>query len=151
MEQPGQKSVSRSPQVARVAPVSQSRPMSADDIQKAKLRASFMQSKYGKTGSSKESKEPKIVSLNKPQTNQASIAVSSSKVHVPPKIEEDKKPPVLPSKNTIRLDTSYSKLKMDLKESPWEKCKRVQIPWKTPAGTFAAFCCSINNIRIILG
>jgi hypothetical protein len=29
---------------------------------------------------------------------------------------------------------------MDLKEPLWEKCKRVKIPWKTPAGTFAYFC-----------
>ncbi|KAJ1412645.1 Homeobox-like domain superfamily [Sesbania bispinosa] len=133
VEQPGQKSVSRSPQVARAGSVSQGRPMSADDIQKAKMRALFMQSKYGKTGSSKESKDAKIDGLNKPQTNQASIAICSSKVPVPPKIEEDKKPLLLPSKTTNRLDASYSKPKMDLKEPLWEKCKRVQIPWKTPA------------------
>nr|KYP71331.1 Homeobox protein LUMINIDEPENDENS [Cajanus cajan] len=90
VEQPGQKSASRSSQVMRAGPVSQGRPMSADDIQKAKMRALFMQSKYGKTGSSKDSKETKI-------------------------------------------DTSYSKPKMDVKEPLWEKCKRVQIPWKIPA------------------
>ncbi|CAI8615060.1 unnamed protein product [Vicia faba] len=41
VEQPG--SISRSPQTARSGPVSQGRPMSADDIQKAKMRALFMQ------------------------------------------------------------------------------------------------------------
>ncbi|KAK7337417.1 hypothetical protein VNO77_17990 [Canavalia gladiata] len=133
VEQPGQKSVSRSSQVMRTGPVSQGRPMSADDIQKAKMRALFMQSKYGKTGSSKESKETKIDSLIKPQTNQASIAACSAKVPTPPKIEEDKKALLLASKTTNRLDASYSKPKMDLKEPLWEKCKRVQIPWKTPA------------------
>lgn len=139
MEQPGQKSASRSSQVARTGPVSQGRPMSADDIQKAKMRALFMQSKYGKTGSSKQNKEAKIDCLNKPQTNQTSIAICSSKVPSPLKIEEDKKPLLLPSKTNNRLEASYSKLKMDLKEPLWEKCKRVQIPWKTPAGTFASF------------
>ncbi|XP_020211335.1 homeobox protein LUMINIDEPENDENS [Cajanus cajan] len=133
VEQPGQKSASRSSQVMRAGPVSQGRPMSADDIQKAKMRALFMQSKYGKTGSSKDSKETKIDSLNKPQTNPASIAACSSKVPTPPKIEENKKPLLLASKTTNRLEASYSKPKMDVKEPLWEKCKRVQIPWKIPA------------------
>lgn len=140
VEQPGQKSMNRSPQVTRVGPVNQGRPMSADDIQKAKMRALFMQSKYGKTVSSKESKEAKIDGLHKRQTNQASIAACSSKVPVPPKIEEDKNFLLLPSNKTAnRLEASYSKPKMDANEPFWEKCKRVQIPWKTPAGTFATF------------
>ncbi|CAJ1878956.1 unnamed protein product [Sphenostylis stenocarpa] len=129
VEQPGQKSMSRSSQVTRAGPVSQGRPMSADDIQKAKMRALFMQNKYGKSGS-KESKETKIDGLNKkPQTTTASIAACSSKVPTPPKIEENKKPLLLASKTSNRL----SKPKMDVKEPLWEKCKRVQIPWKTPA------------------
>ncbi|GAU11191.1 hypothetical protein TSUD_341810 [Trifolium subterraneum] len=129
VEQPGLGS--RSPQTARTGPVSQGRPMSADDIQKAKMRALFMQSKYGKTAS-KENKA-KINSPSKSQTKQASIAVCSSKVPVPLKNEEDKKSLLLPSKTTNRPEASYSKLKMDLKEPIWEKCKRVKIPWKTPA------------------
>ncbi|CAL0311084.1 unnamed protein product [Lupinus luteus] len=133
VEQPGQKTGSRSPQAATTRPVTQGRPMSADDIQKAKMRALFMQSKYGKTGPAKESKGAKINGLNKPQTNQASISACSSKVPLPLKIEEDKKSPPLPSKITSRSEASYSNLKMDLKEPLWEKCKRVQIPWKTPA------------------
>lgn len=134
VEQPGQKSVSRSSQVTRVGPVSLGRPMSADDIQKAKMRASFMQSKYGKTGfSSKERKETRIDSLNKPQTNPASIAACSAKVPIPPKIEENKKLMLLASKITNKLEASYSKPNMDAKEPLWEKCKRVQIPWKIPA------------------
>ncbi|XP_019419654.1 PREDICTED: homeobox protein LUMINIDEPENDENS-like isoform X2 [Lupinus angustifolius] len=132
MEQPGQKTASRSPQAIRAQPVSQGRPVSADDIQKAKMRAFFMQSKYGKTGPSKESKGAKINGLNKPQTNQASISACSSKVPIPSKIE-GKKSLLLPSKTTNRLEASDSKLKMDLKEPLWEKCKRVQIPWTMPA------------------
>ncbi|KAK7396862.1 hypothetical protein VNO78_18024 [Psophocarpus tetragonolobus] len=133
VEQPGQKSVSRSSQVTRAAHISQGRPMSADDIQKAKMRALFMQSKYGKSGS-KESKETKIDSLNKqPQTNLTSIAACTSKVPTSAKIEENKKPLLPASKTTNMLEASYSKPKMDVKETLWEKCKRIQIPWKTPA------------------
>ncbi|KAK7378954.1 hypothetical protein VNO80_04405 [Phaseolus coccineus] len=132
VEQPGQKSVSRSSQVTRAGPVSQGRPMSADDIQKAKMRALFMQSKYGKS-SSKESKETKIDSQNKqPQTIPASIAACSSKVPTPYKIDENKKPLLLASKTSNRLE-AYTKPKMDVKEPLWEKCMRVQIPWKRPA------------------
>ncbi|XP_019440851.1 PREDICTED: homeobox protein LUMINIDEPENDENS-like [Lupinus angustifolius] len=133
VEQPGQKTASRSPQAATTRPVTQGRPVSVDDIQKAKMRALFMQSKYGKAGPAKESKGAKINGLTKPQTNQASISACSSKVPLPLKIEEDKKSPLLPSKITNRSEASYSNLKMDLKEPLWEKCKRVQIPWKTPA------------------
>ena len=124
VEQPGQKSVSRSSQVTRAGPVSQGRPMSADDIQKAKMRALFMQSKYGKSGS-KESKETKIDSPNKqPQTNPASIAACSSKVPTPPKIEENKKPLLLTSKTTNRLEASYPRLILVVKLLlPWH------IPW----------------------
>lgn len=132
--------------------VSQGRPMSTDDIQKAKMRALFMQSKYGKTGSSKENNEAKIDRLSKPQTNQASIALCSSKVPALLKIEDDKRYLLHPSKTTNRVEASYSKRKMDLKEPFWEKCKRVQIPWKTPAGKFASFLLLLSihayNIRI---
>lgn len=135
VEQPG--SMSRSPHVARSGSVSQGRPMSADDIQKAKMRALFMQSKHGKTAL-KENKEAKIRSLSK--SPKASIAVCSSKVPAPLKIEEEKKPLFFSSKTTNRLEASYSKLTTDLKETLLEKCKRVKIFWKTPAGTFAYFC-----------
>ncbi|KAI5425070.1 homeobox protein LUMINIDEPENDENS [Lathyrus oleraceus] len=128
VEQPG--SMSRSPHVARSGSVSQGRPMSADDIQKAKMRALFMQSKHGKTAL-KENKEAKIRSLSK--SPKASIAVCSSKVPAPLKIEEEKKPLLFSSKTTNRLEASYSKLTTDLKETLAEKCKRVKIFWKTPA------------------
>lgn len=130
VEQPG--SVSRSPQTARTGPVTQSRPMSTDDIQKAKMRALFMQSKYKKTASLKENKEAKINSPSKSLTNLGSIAVCSSKVPAPLKIE-DKKPQLHPPKTINRPEASYSKLKMDLKEPLREKCKRMKIPWKSPA------------------
>ncbi|KAI4301367.1 hypothetical protein L6164_034654 [Bauhinia variegata] len=137
VEQPGQKTVNRSPQATRAAP-SQGRPMSADDIQKAKMRALFMQSKYGKTGSLRERKQPTPDGLhNKPLTDQASAVASPSKVPVLPKIEEEKKPLLLPSdssKTSNKQEASIDlKLGMDLREPIWEKCTRVRIPWNTPA------------------
>lgn len=150
VEQPGQKTVSRSPQAARVGPISQGRPMSADDIQKAKMRALFMQSKYGKPGSSKGSKEAKTDSPNKPQTKQAGVVTSLSKIPVSPKSEEDKKTLLLPSYTSNRKEASDSKSRMDLKEPFGEKAKQVQIPWKTPAGTSATFVGSVNYVPVIL-
>ncbi|KAK9281434.1 hypothetical protein L1049_004336 [Liquidambar formosana] len=134
VEQPGQKMAGRSLQVARTVSAIQGRPMSADDIQKAKMRAQFMQSKYGKTStSSNESHEVKTEGLNKPLTNEASVLLPASKVLVRPKIEEHKKPVILPSNISSRPEASfYPKPSLDLKEPLWEKCKRVQIPWQTP-------------------
>lgn len=112
--------------------------MSADDIQKAKMRAVFMQSKYGKTSSSNESKEAKTEGLNKTSTTQHSTLNPVSKAAIRPKIEEQMKPVILPSKISNRQDSPLElKLRMDLKEPLWDKCKRVQIPWQTPPGTFA--------------
>ena len=54
VEQPGQKQVERSSHVARSVNTSQARPLSADDIPKAKMRAQFMQSKHGKSSASSE-------------------------------------------------------------------------------------------------
>lgn len=137
VEQPGQKEVGRSPQVVKVGPVSKGRPMSADDIQKAKMRALFMQSKYGKPGSSKGSKEARTDGLNKPQTNQAGLGVgaSLSKAPVSTRTDEGSKPLLLPSKTSNTKDVSSgSYSRTDLMESVREKYKQVQIPWKTPAG-----------------
>ncbi|RWW67739.1 hypothetical protein BHE74_00024790, partial [Ensete ventricosum] len=61
VEQPDQRAAGRTVQVVRAVSANQSRPMSADDIQKAKLRAMFMQHKYGKVDpSSSGSKLEKI-------------------------------------------------------------------------------------------
>nr|CAJ53838.1 luminidependens [Arabidopsis thaliana] len=48
VEQPGQKAAGKSPQTVRIGTSGRSRPMSADDIQKAKMRALYMQSKNSK-------------------------------------------------------------------------------------------------------
>ena len=79
MEQPGQKPASRGPQAARLVSTAQSRPLSADDIQKAKMRAQFMRSKYGESYVSPQAKTEALRALS---TSQA------SKAHVQPKVEE---------------------------------------------------------------
>lgn len=112
--------------------------MSADDIQKAKMRAQFMQSKYGKTSSSNESKEAKAEALNKSSTSHVSVPSPSSKISFQPNIEEQKKPVSVPSKVPNKLEASLDQMpRMDSKEPLSEKCKRVQILWQTPPGTFA--------------
>ncbi|XWS36207.1 hypothetical protein CRYUN_Cryun20dG0065500 [Craigia yunnanensis] len=133
VEQPGQKMAGKSLQATRPVPISQSRPMSVDDIQKAKTRALYMQSKYGTTGfSSNGMNEAKSDGLKKPSISQASFSPPVSKVPSRP-AEEPKKPVILPSKTSNRLETYLDpKENMDSKDSPWEKCQKVKIPWHTP-------------------
>ncbi|PON96621.1 Octamer-binding transcription factor [Trema orientale] len=133
VEQPGQRAAGRSPQATRAAPLNQGRPMSADDIQKAKMRAQFMQSKYGRANSSNENKEVKTEGLNKPSTSQVSTLSTASKVLVRHNLEEHKKPTTPPLKVPNTTEASLgSKPIIDLEESLWEKCRRVQISWQTP-------------------
>ncbi|KAB2605182.1 homeobox protein LUMINIDEPENDENS-like [Pyrus ussuriensis x Pyrus communis] len=136
VEQPGQKSAGRSVQATRTTPVSQARPMSADDIQKAKMRAQFMQSKYGKSGLSHENKELKTEGVKKLKTSQASILPAVPKVPIRSNIEEPKIPATYPLKERetpSRPETTLApKRSMDLKEPVLEKCRRIQIPWKMP-------------------
>ncbi|KAH1108057.1 hypothetical protein J1N35_011825 [Gossypium stocksii] len=133
VEQPGQKVAGKNSQTTRTVPISQSRPMSADDIQKAKMRALYMQSKHGKTGSSSNGmNEVKSEGLNKSSPSKASFSRPVSKVPSHP-AEEQKKPVVLPPKTSSRVETSLDpKQPVASKESPWEKCQKVKIPWHIP-------------------
>ncbi|TYI68449.1 hypothetical protein E1A91_D08G089600v1 [Gossypium mustelinum] len=133
VEQPGQKVAGKNSQTTRPVPISQSRPMSADDIQKAKMRALYMQSKHGKTGSSSNGmNEVKSEGLNKSSPSKASFSWPVSKVPSHP-AEEQKKPVVLPPKTSSRVETSLDpKQPVASKESPWEKCQKVKIPWHIP-------------------
>ncbi|KAM7277462.1 hypothetical protein ACFE04_019328 [Oxalis oulophora] len=114
VEQPGQKASGRSTQTTRAIPVSQSRPMSADDIQKAKLRALYMQSKHGKTVSpSNCSNESTPENLKVPangtrlSTSKANLLPALTKVHAQPITEEQKKPHIVPL--TVQLITEEQK------------------------------------------
>ena len=121
--------------------------MSVDDIQKAKLRAQYMQSKYGKSTSSNENKDVKAESVNKLPISQASNLPVVPNVPVRSNSEESKTPVSLPliegETPDISVQPSASfqpiapKLKTEMKEHIWEKCRRVQVPWKMPPGTYA--------------
>ncbi|KAA8549189.1 hypothetical protein F0562_000873 [Nyssa sinensis] len=132
VEPPGQKMAGRSLQGAKPVPSSQGRPLSTDDIQKAKIRAQFMQSKYGKTdNSSNEVCQVKTEGANK-VSSQASMMLPAFKTHVRPKIEEYKAAVVLPSKVYNQQEAPLdNKQCLDPEEPLWKKCKRVQIPWVT--------------------
>ncbi|KAB2616243.1 homeobox protein LUMINIDEPENDENS-like [Pyrus ussuriensis x Pyrus communis] len=135
VEQPGQ-SAGRSVPATRTTTVSQARPMSADDIQKAKMRAQFMQSKYGKSRSSHENKELKTEGVDKLTISQASILPVVPKVPIRSNIEEPKIPATNPLKEREipnKPETSLApKRSLDLKEPILEKCPRIRIPWKMP-------------------
>ncbi|KAL1542661.1 homeobox protein LUMINIDEPENDENS [Salvia divinorum] len=135
VEHPGQRVAVRSPQVARSTAATQSRPLSADDIQKAKMRAHFMQNKYGKiiTPDEKiksESEKRKSESENKLTTASpnASLVTLVSKANVQIELEEQTKVEDSLSKLSKPCETS-----LKLEEPPWKKYKRIQIPWKMPS------------------
>ncbi|XP_065861299.1 homeobox protein LUMINIDEPENDENS [Euphorbia lathyris] len=134
VEQPGQKTASRSPLSSKTVSVSQGRPMSTDDIQKAKMRALFMQNKYGKVGaSSNGTNDKKTENLNKPSSTPPSTSLLASKVPLRPKVEEHKNfaavPPNICNKHENHLVLKH---KMGSKEHLEELYRKVQIPWQIP-------------------
>lgn len=140
MEQPGQKTAGRSPQAGRTGPLNQSRPMSTDDIQKAKMRAQFMQNRYKKASLSNENKKLKTEIQNRPSTSLAGTVPPAPKVPVQPIDDKHKKPVPLPLIATNRLQGSLDlSPRIDSKKSIWERCRMVQISWQTPPGIFSFY------------
>lgn len=142
MEHPGQRLAVRSAQVARSTSATQSRPLSADDIQKAKMRAQFMQNKYGKTITPPDEKrKPESEKLKSESENKltvvngshSSLATSVSKSNVQTELEEQRK--VDDSLSTLSSPPETSSL--NLEEPPLKKYKRHPIPWQIPPGTFS--------------
>ncbi|KAK4418165.1 Homeobox protein LUMINIDEPENDENS [Sesamum alatum] len=146
VEYPSQRLAVRSPQVAKSTPATQSRPLSADDIQKAKMRAQFMQNKHGKTSTYPDEKL-KPESQNRCTSTHASSPPSVSKSNVQSEPEDQRKLDNAVSKSNVqsepeeqrKLDNAFSKAAnqqeispLDLEEPPCKKYKRVQIPWRTP-------------------
>ncbi|KAI4303354.1 hypothetical protein MLD38_038997 [Melastoma candidum] len=149
VEHPGQKlSSNRSPQPSKIVTISQSRPMSADDIQKAKMRAFHMQNKYRKGGlSNNEESDVKVeVTPETPQTaplpsppggevqppvteldNIAHPEDASKISQVQPTICEDNG---VPSKSCPDYEVSISKRKGS---NLMVNRKTPQIPWFIPA------------------
>ncbi|KAK1319723.1 Homeobox protein LUMINIDEPENDENS [Acorus calamus] len=132
VEEPGRNTSGKSPQGAKTVTKNQSRPMSADDIQKAKMRAMFMQNKYGKiTASPNESISTKVddqkVSVS--QTDNISPALKPYEL----KADQDEKPEVTslriiqPPEPIIDPEPGLA-----LQESLSDMLKRDQVPWRTP-------------------
>ncbi|KMT06051.1 hypothetical protein BVRB_7g163790 isoform B [Beta vulgaris subsp. vulgaris] len=121
VEQPGQKAGSKSQPVKAVL-ANQRRPITADEIQKAKMRAQFMQSNKRKTEGP-----------NKPSLLTNDL-LSASEAYLRPKLEAQKKARLLPPKSSTKQVECPSDHKptFDQKETLLEKCRRVQIPWRAP-------------------
>lgn len=154
MEQPGQRAGGRGPQVTRLFPTAQGRPLSADDIQKAKMRAQFMRSKYGESyvGSHPHVKTevPRVL-----MSATSSSSSSSSKAHVHPKVEEHATSsssmvtPLAPKPKTphVQVQPKVDEEKKELvknevqeaEEPVWKKCKRLPISWVNPPGIKSTF------------
>ncbi|KAL9168471.1 hypothetical protein ABFS82_04G017500 [Erythranthe guttata] len=156
VEHPGQRLAVRSPQVARSTSATQSRPLSADDIQKSKMRAQFMQSKHGKAITGPDEKL-KSESKNTLTSSHASLPPVSTPC-VQTELEENRKcdEEVRPeSKNTVtsshaslpsvsthsvqteleekrKHDEAFSEPAKPQEEPPRKKHQRIPIPWRTP-------------------
>ncbi|KAL4572105.1 hypothetical protein LXL04_018874 [Taraxacum kok-saghyz] len=133
VEQPGQKTAGRGPQVTRVFPsTTQGRPLSADDIQKAKFRAKIMRSKYGESYVSPHVKVevPTQVRMKveEPATSSSTLVVAPvgppKAVHVQAKVEEKEVGKVVVS--------GSNQVQEGAVEPVWNKCKRLQISWVNP-------------------
>ncbi|ESQ37919.1 hypothetical protein EUTSA_v10028403mg [Eutrema salsugineum] len=153
VEQPGQKAAGRSPQTVRIGTSSRSRPMSADDIQKAKMRALYMHGKNSKKDplpsaigdsrtvvpekplaleSAKDSPLSQCTEAKAEDTPEPSAVqpVNSPAVNVPVQADEFRKPSTPPK-------SISSKVGVLLKMSPQtilKNCKRKQIDWHVPPG-----------------
>ncbi|XP_020698720.1 homeobox protein LUMINIDEPENDENS isoform X1 [Dendrobium catenatum] len=131
VEQIDQKAAGRIAQVVKASPSNLSRPISADDIQKAKMRAMFMQHKYGKADAS--SSEIKIIV----EDSKGLPAPQSKKILPPPRImqleqinrEEKMLADVLRGDSEAPIDTISAGA---LQEESLEKLKRSQFQWQTP-------------------
>ncbi|KAJ6674906.1 HOMEOBOX PROTEIN LUMINIDEPENDENS [Salix viminalis] len=129
VEQPGQKTAGRSPQATKATTVSTGRPMSADDNQKAKIRALFIQNKHRKTGLSYN----RNTGMKNGPSSMSATFSPVSKIHIRPKIEEYKKPVIPPLEVSCKVEGSLNpKKEIDSKEPMGEVCREVKIPWKTP-------------------
>ena len=134
-------------------PSNHSRPMSADDIQKAKMRAIHMQDKYGKSNAPASENSPqKNEDLEPPPVSQ----VPANKVpQLPqPKRNEVKKSPPVPTGKSLshKPETSASsnpKPNLTTQEQLLEKLKKDQVPWHTPPGTPALFFVRIFSLLYV--
>ncbi|XP_010259673.1 PREDICTED: homeobox protein LUMINIDEPENDENS-like [Nelumbo nucifera] len=134
VEQPGQKTGGRSQKAGKAVPAKQCRPMSADDIQKAKIRAIFLQNKRGKTGSSSsENLQQKTEDPVKSSVSEISNLLSAHKSHVRPKLEDSKSEELASKICPITLEAPADlKPILGPQAPPRDNLKRDRIPWQTP-------------------
>ncbi|XP_020086122.1 homeobox protein LUMINIDEPENDENS [Ananas comosus] len=138
VEHPERKSAGRNVQVARAVSTCSSRPLSADDIQKAKMRAMYMQNKYGKADASKSEN-------NLQKTENPKVSPTSPSAHtIMPALRISQLPPLKKSVEKTPLATTANhpchKPEIPVKQKPiltsrehlMEMLKRNQIRWRTP-------------------
>uniref|UniRef100_A0A0D9V9Y0 Homeobox domain-containing protein n=1 Tax=Leersia perrieri TaxID=77586 RepID=A0A0D9V9Y0_9ORYZ len=138
VEHPNRKAAGKNVIPTRSKSTNNSRPLSADDIQKAKMRAMFMQEKYGKVDTSKVTershateiqKQTGLVDSNAPLVPRSPLT-SISKQPVDPSPSTSKQSTVSPS-DMPEIPVS-SKLNITTKENFTEKLDSKRVIWQTP-------------------
>lgn len=102
VEQPGQKAAGRGPQTVRIGTSGRSRPMSADDIQKAKMRALYMNSK-----NSKKDTLPSAIGDTRTVVPEKPLALQSVK-DSPPCLNNEAKTETTPEPSAVEFPPSQN-------------------------------------------
>ncbi|RRT76294.1 hypothetical protein B296_00030270 [Ensete ventricosum] len=141
VEQPDQRAAGRTVQVVRAVSANQSRPMSADDIQKAKLRAMFMQHKYGKVDpSSSGSKLEKIEDPKAISASQINNVLSECKAPQDPHLIKEGNSIQIISVKDNNLNESETASNSNSNSTSKQDCLGMlnckTIRWKIPQGIF---------------
>lgn len=144
MEHPDKKAMGKNDNSVRNRSTNNSRPLSADDIQKAKMRAMFMQEKYGKIDTNKASDKPQAM-----ETQKTAGLVNSNASPMPVSTHTSAARPVDPSPSTSKQSTDAQpdnteisgglKLNIGSKNNVIEKLDSRRVLWQIPPGIFL-FC-----------
>ncbi|WZZ34530.1 hypothetical protein YC2023_017931 [Brassica napus] len=103
VEQPGQKAAGRGPQTVRIGTSGRSRPMSADDIQKAKMRAQYMNSK-----NIKKDTLPSAIGDTRTVVPENPLAIQSVRDSPPSQENEAKTEENTPEPSTVQFPPSQN-------------------------------------------
>ncbi|KAG8054046.1 hypothetical protein GUJ93_ZPchr0001g29701 [Zizania palustris] len=138
VEHPNRKAAVKNLNPARSTSTNNSRPLSADDIQKAKMRAMFMQEKYGKVDPSKVTDKPHTPEIQKP----SGLVDSNAPIVPRSPLTSTIKQPVYPSTSTSKQSTLplpdkpelpvISKLNVTSQENFIEKLDSKRVLWQIP-------------------
>ncbi|KAL5226483.1 hypothetical protein ABZP36_014748 [Zizania latifolia] len=138
VEHPNRKVAVKNVNPARSTSTNNSRPLSADDIQKAKMRAMFMQEKYGKVDPSKVMDKPHTLEIQKP----SGLVDSNAPVVPRSPLTSTIKQPVYPSTSTSKQSTPplpdkpeipvIAKLNVTSQENFIEKLDSKRVIWQIP-------------------